>query len=1217
MDYLFEQLGAEDFQAFCQALLLKEYSDLQCFPVGQPDGGRDALSRGDGSLPHTVAQIKFKRSDEEDNADWLIAALKLELPKIENLRKRAVGKYVMVTNARGTSHLDVGRIDRAQEWLKNNCPVDAMILWRDDLSRRLDGANDLKLSYPGLLTGAAALSLVIDAHLGSRSDQISATLKSFAADQFRSDGEVKFRQVDLSNSLSSLFVDVPTDVTRIVLGAPEKAYRAKSEELTAAMQQMLPFRTQRRRPQYASRGMYALNTADLLLSQRIQTLTPKVVIQGAPGQGKSTLAQYVCQVHRARFLDKQTFLSSIPQKHRDSPFRFPIKIDLRDLAAFFAGNDFLGQLAESREPQRTLERFLATLIRTLGNSDDFTVDDVRSVLQKTPSILFFDGLDEVADAKQRDDVIHRLLSGINRLEESGAQIQVVVTSRPAQLNQAPRMLSEFARYDLAPLDDGTIIQYAEKWASAKKLSASRAAEVQKILLEKLDVPHVAQLTTNPMQLTILLTLIFSVGHSLPDVRTDLYREYVNLFMTREAEKDDVVRVHKTLLLEIVAYLAWELQSSAEADRTAGSIQQSDLLALVENYLMAADHDRSIVGDLFDRGLERIYVLVQRVGGRYEFEVQPLREYFAAKYLYSSAPVSNYRVKVVHGDRLERFEAMAANPYWSNVLRFYAGFWEPGEVGSLSASLKEMIGTKDVSASINVRAVGAALLTDRIFSAKKYIQKDVVDHTFDTLGVRLAAIGRLSGYDVIQLPEECGQNRLALKIFEEQISAQDAKPNAAVCILLRRNGGRELSTQFSHWIAEADRSEVTHRIRIAAMSGAVASMATDDIDAYVFDRDLTEAEVRARANAVLADPLLDLTAHPELAKIGAQEVLLWGRTPYLGRPDDLGRLSRVLSRPFPIHFERGVESEAAVIPSKLRAALDAVPSLAASDLNSSHRNLGDMLEEHLAALSSAFGECWSIQQAAILGVGRFDVKSVKSDEDIDLRSLVSQAAKARLWRGRQQWWGERMASNDSRRHLFWLALLLAWGSSGQVQQSLSLIGEAVEGLSEDNYERLCSVLQEADRARLERGGKRRTPVKIPSGISTKLAKVVFLAFGSEQYELLPKSLREDDFFVLFLSIQQNIRKLESFPGWASVKQAQWKNWLAHLRENKLVPHEYKRQSVLRERLCHDMPFSVAKIIVNDALAYPLEVVQTAVTTIQREHQPEVVRAIANRDLWQFD
>ena len=43
--YPYEQLDDESFQHLSQSLLVKEFPGLQCFPVGQPDGGRDATFR--------------------------------------------------------------------------------------------------------------------------------------------------------------------------------------------------------------------------------------------------------------------------------------------------------------------------------------------------------------------------------------------------------------------------------------------------------------------------------------------------------------------------------------------------------------------------------------------------------------------------------------------------------------------------------------------------------------------------------------------------------------------------------------------------------------------------------------------------------------------------------------------------------------------------------------------------------------------------------------------------------------------------------------------------------------------------------------------------------------------------------------------------------------------------------------------------------------------
>jgi hypothetical protein len=51
------------------------------------------------------------------------------------------------------------------------------------------------------------------------------------------------------------------------------------------------------------------------------------------------------------------------------------------------------------------------------------------------------------------------------------------------------------------------------------------------------------------------------------------------------------------------------------------------------------HDPALAAVLFTGMIERVVALVSRVQGTYEFEVQPLREYFAARFLSETAPYS--------------------------------------------------------------------------------------------------------------------------------------------------------------------------------------------------------------------------------------------------------------------------------------------------------------------------------------------------------------------------------------------------------------------------------------------------------------------------------------------------------------------------------------------------------------------------------------------------
>ena len=191
-----------------------------------------------------------------------------------------------------------------------------------------------------------------------------------------------------------------------------------------------------------------------------------------------------------------------------------------------------------------------------------------------------------------------------------------------------------------------------------------------------------------MQLAILLSLIQTRGGSLPDKRTALYDSYVELFFNREAEKSSVVRDCRDLLIDIHRYLAWILHAESQTKQNRGSVSAERLRQLVETYLTDEGHDPSLAQRLFTGMVERVVALVSRVEGTYEFEVQPLREYFAVRDLHNTAPYSPPGGEQ-HGTLPERFDALCRDFFWQNVTRFYAGCYSKGELPSLVDRLEDL------------------------------------------------------------------------------------------------------------------------------------------------------------------------------------------------------------------------------------------------------------------------------------------------------------------------------------------------------------------------------------------------------------------------------------------------------------------------------------------------------------------------------------------------
>ncbi|HTQ61102.1 MAG TPA: hypothetical protein VMI32_12800, partial [Candidatus Solibacter sp.] len=158
MTYPLENLNPERFQHFCQALVLRYFPKVQCFPVGQPDGGRDAVSYriDDNDDRFMVFQVKFARNPfgEVDPHKWLLAIMEDELPKVKKLIEMGASNYLLLTNIPGTAHPKVGSIDLLNNLMAQALGIPAQCWWRDDIDRRLDDAWALKWAYPELMTGA-------------------------------------------------------------------------------------------------------------------------------------------------------------------------------------------------------------------------------------------------------------------------------------------------------------------------------------------------------------------------------------------------------------------------------------------------------------------------------------------------------------------------------------------------------------------------------------------------------------------------------------------------------------------------------------------------------------------------------------------------------------------------------------------------------------------------------------------------------------------------------------------------------------------------------------------------------------------------------------------------------------------------------------------------------------------------------------------------------
>jgi hypothetical protein len=182
-------------------------------------------------------------------------------------------------------------------------------------------------------------------------------------------------------------------------------------------------------------------------------------------------------------------------------------------------------------------------------------------------------------------------------------------------------------------------------------------------------------------------------------------------------------------------------------------------------------------------VERVFVLVQRLQGSYEFEVQPLREYFCGKYLYETAPQSRAGFERA-GTIVERFDAVARNRYWLNVTRFFAGSFSKGELPTLVHSIDSLLNDEVFSNLTSPRSLGVLLLRDWVFTPHVWSMNEVVQSVSDDLGIRMAWVGAHD--EPVSLPRQCGRDVLVSKCKLRLLAQVPAQFAMELCRLIAVN-----------------------------------------------------------------------------------------------------------------------------------------------------------------------------------------------------------------------------------------------------------------------------------------------------------------------------------------------------------------------------------------------------------------------------------------------
>jgi hypothetical protein len=528
----------------------------------------------------------------------------------------------------------------------------------------LDNHHDIRRTYAAWITAGDVLSELLQ-YLGAERHRILDTMCEFAQKEMLADQYANLQQAGHASDdrvpLTQVFVDLPASPHS---PGGEACSRQSSNFFLKHLLGRAGLRL-------AADGA-ALGPEEIF-GRHNRTLG-KLVLIGGPGQGKSTIGQFACQLFRARVLrgvarlspDAESVLAMIAEMSESSGLpatvagRFPFRIVL---------NNFAAELSADNGEVRGVLDFVRKRIR-LRTGVTMSADELRAFLRLHPAFFVFDGLDEVPPSSNRSATLAAIRDFWVEVTRENADVLVLATSRPQGYTDdfSPK---QYEHHFLMPLDPAEAMDYGARLAMARYLDdEDRRTKVIDRLERATKQPTVARLMTTPLQVTIMTMLVDKIGPP-PQDRWNLFKSYYEVIYDREAERDTplatLLRTHRAAIDAIHTRTAILLQVLSEhSGGTDACVPQSVFRQVVGAYLREEGFSETeapvLTAQIVECAMDRLVLLVGAQHDAIGYEIRSLQEFMAAQFVMSA---SDEHVR-------DRLRTLAPLAHWRNVYLFAAG-----------------------------------------------------------------------------------------------------------------------------------------------------------------------------------------------------------------------------------------------------------------------------------------------------------------------------------------------------------------------------------------------------------------------------------------------------------------------------------------------------------------------------------------------------------------
>lgn len=660
MRYDFSKMDSNSFEEMVRSLNEGIFG-IKCEQYGLgPDGQREFVFEGsmqdsEGTVfqGRTIGQVKYKyNTTKTDDYNWLVNEIDGELKRFREKDKEYIpDNYLFYTNIVLTPTKDTGVKDKINTYVKahNDIIKHFYVRGYDEICAMLDNNRGVATSYAAHILPGDVLMHVLEEQQNN-----SEWLQRYLSREFEEELYTRMEQAGSATEKKISIEKVCIDIN--VLDREERETFKFAERVFALGNGTLGYKKEESDSELERNENY--------------------ILIGGPGNGKSTICQFIAQVYRENYLQtigyRNQILDGFAEEIKDSykyqidRSRIPFKIALREYAAWV-----------NRKKLENIS-IIQYMIDRIGiiSGDSVSTKTIRTMLRDNAWIFFFDGLDEVPESSKRQEVLKQIHIFISMdLKELSCDCMVIGTTRPQGYNDDFDE-TRYKHLEVAELSKEDCHMYIQKLFELMEEQTERREDYIRIMKEALEDEITCRLMKTPLQITIISILVKSGGKP-PHERYSLFYQYYETVIRREKQKEIVATLNdNTVWLEEIHYIIGDkLQCESEkAENPSAEISRENLETAIRAYVEENQDDfyesESEIARKVEEFLmtitERICFLCENREGYYSFSIRSIQEYFAGTYIIKDR---------ADEEALSNIKRIAYSAYWRNTLLFALGYIE--------------------------------------------------------------------------------------------------------------------------------------------------------------------------------------------------------------------------------------------------------------------------------------------------------------------------------------------------------------------------------------------------------------------------------------------------------------------------------------------------------------------------------------------------------------